>query len=110
MPSLVLLAAAETTSARLLVMRPVDYVIVAIYFAVVLAIGFYLKKFTNTGEDFFMAGRKMTAWIAGLSFISANLSSLETMGWSAMAYQYGMLGAHAYLISGASPPSCSWPW
>ena len=103
MSSLVLLAAAETASSRLLVMRPVDYVIVAIYFAVVLAIGFYLKKFTNTGEDFFMAGRKMTAWIAGLSFISANLSSLETMGWSAMAYQYGMLGAHAYLISGALP-------
>ncbi len=83
-------------------MRPVDYVIVAIYFLVVLGIGFYLKKFANTGEDFFMAGRKMTAWIAGLSFISANLSSLETMGWSAMAYQYGMLGAHAYLI-GAIP-------
>ena len=61
-----------------------------------------MKKFATTGEDFFMAGRKMTAWIAGLSFISANLSSLETMGWSAMAYQYGMLGAHAYLI-GAIP-------
>ena len=66
--------------------------IVAIYFVVVLGIGFYLKRFASTGEDFFMAGRKMTAWIAGLSFISANLSSLETMGWSAMAYQYGMLG------------------
>ena len=68
----------------------------------VILIGFYLKKYASTGEDFFMAGRKMTAWIAGLSFISANLSSLETMGWSAMAYQYGMLGAHAYLI-GAIP-------
>ena len=73
-------------------MSPVDYVIVGIYFVIVLGIGFYLKKFAGTGEDFFMAGRKMTAWIAGLSFISANLSSLETMGWSAMAYQYGMLG------------------
>ena len=79
-----------------------DYAIIAIYFVVVLGIGIYLKKFAGTGEDFFMAGRKMTAWIAGLSFISANLSSLETMGWSAMAYQYGMLGAHAYLI-GAIP-------
>jgi SSS family solute:Na+ symporter len=77
-------------------------VIVVLYFVVVLAIGFYLKKYATTGDDFFMAGRKMTAWIAGLSFISANLSSLETMGWSAMAYQYGMLGAHAYLI-GAIP-------
>jgi SSS family solute:Na+ symporter len=76
--------------------------IIAIYFVVVIVIGFYLKKYASTGEDFFMAGRKMTAWIAGLSFISANLSSLETMGWSAMAYQHGMLAAHAYLI-GAIP-------
>lgn len=86
----------------LLALSRIDLVIVALYFVVVLGIGFYLKKFANTGEDFFLAGRKMTAWIAGLSFISANLSSLETMGWSAMAYQYGMLGAHAYLI-GAIP-------
>ncbi|MGW8256609.1 MAG: sodium:solute symporter family transporter [Thermoguttaceae bacterium] len=87
---------------RLLHLGTVDYLIIAIYFVVVLGIGLYLKKFTGTGEDFFMAGRKMTAWIAGVSFISANLSSLETMGWSAMAYQYGMLAAHAYLI-GAIP-------
>ncbi|MGD0309875.1 MAG: Na+/galactose cotransporter, partial [Acidobacteriota bacterium] len=79
----------------LLALSPVDILIILIYFVAVLAIGFYLKKYTTTGEEFFMAGRKMTAWVAGLSFISANLSSLETMGWSAMSYQYGMLGAHA---------------
>jgi len=94
--------AAPGASSHLLTLSGIDMVIIVLYFVVVLAIGFYLKKHTSTGEDFFMAGRKMTAWIAGLSFISANLSSLETMGWSAMAYQYGMLGAHAYLI-GAIP-------
>ncbi|WP_206107615.1 sodium:solute symporter family transporter [Paludisphaera rhizosphaerae] len=98
MTSVPLLAAA----APLISMGPLDVAIIAIYFVVVLGIGFYLKKYVSTGEDFFMAGRKMTAWIAGLSFISANLSSLETMGWSAMAYQYGMLGAHAYWF-GAVP-------
>lgn len=97
-----ILAAAGSGSAHLLSLSMVDFLIIGIYFVVVLGIGFYLKKYTNTGEDFFLAGRKMTAWVAGLSFISANLSSLETMGWSAMAYQYGMLGAHAYLI-GAIP-------
>lgn len=96
------LAAAGSGSAHLLSLSMVDFLIIGIYFVVVLGIGFYLKKYANTGEDFFLAGRKMTAWVAGLSFISANLSSLETMGWSAMAYQYGMLGAHAYLI-GAIP-------
>jgi SSS family solute:Na+ symporter len=89
-------------NAPTLTLGAVDLLIIVTYFLVVIAIGVYLKKFTNTGEDFFLAGRKMTAWIAGISFISANLSSLETMGWSAMAYQYGMLGAHAYLI-GAIP-------
>jgi SSS family solute:Na+ symporter len=86
----------------LLALSPIDILIIVTYFVVVLAIGVYLKKYTTTSEEFFMAGRKMTAWVAGLSFISANLSSLETMGWSAMSYQYGMLGAHAYLI-GAIP-------
>jgi len=93
---------ASAGAASLLRLTSIDLMIIVIYFIVVLAIGFYLKRFAGTGENFFMAGRKMTAWIAGLSFISANLSSLETMGWSAMAYQYGMLGAHAYLI-GAIP-------
>ncbi len=92
----------EAGSTKLLSITSLDLLIIVLYFVVVLGIGFYLKKYTHTGEEFFMAGRKITAWIAGLSFISANLSSLETMGWSAMAYQYGMLGAHAYLI-GAIP-------
>ena len=102
MSSASLFASLDAAQEKLLSMGWVDMVIVGIYFAVVILIGVYLKKYAATGEDFFLAGRKMTAWIAGLSFISANLSSLETMGWSAMAYQYGMLGAHAYLI-GAIP-------
>jgi SSS family solute:Na+ symporter len=101
LPTPLLFAAAEKSSALISIGR-LDYLIIAIYFIVVLGIGLYLKKYVSTGEDFFLAGRKMTAWIAGLSFISANLSSLETMGWSAMAYQYGMLGAHAYLIGGGA--------
>ena len=80
-------------------MSPVDLAIVVIYFILVLALGIYLKRFAETGEDFFMAGREMTAWIAGLSFISANLGSLEMMGYAAATYQYGILVAHAYWIA-----------
>jgi len=79
-----------------------DITLIAVYFIAVLAIGFYLKGQSETGEDFFLAGREMTAWIAGLSFLSANLGSLELMGWAAAAYQYGILGAHWYWI-GAIP-------
>src|SRR6184192_1894439 len=95
-------AMAVSVATRLVHLSAVDVVIIAFYFALVLAIGFYLKGRANTGEDFFMAGREMTAWIAGLSFLSANLGSLELMGWAAASYQYGILATHWYWI-GAIP-------
>jgi SSS family solute:Na+ symporter len=87
---------------RLILLHPVDMAIIAIYFAMVLGIGFYLKRYTRSGEDFFLAGREMTAWVAGLSFVSANLGALELMGWAAASYQYGILATHWYWI-GAIP-------
>ena len=94
-----LLALAASPLARLGVL---DIAVIVIYFAMVIWIGFYLKGQANTSEEFFMAGREMTAWIAGLSFVSANLGSLELMGWAGSAYQYGILAAHWYWI-GAIP-------
>jgi SSS family solute:Na+ symporter len=87
---------------RLVHLSGVDLAIIAFYFLLVLAIGFYLKRFANTGEDFFLAGREMTAWVAGLAFVSANLGSLELLGWAGSAYQYGILAAHWYWV-GAIP-------
>ena len=83
-------------------LAPVDILILLLYFALVVFIGFYAKGKANTSEDFFLAGREMTAWIAGLSFVSANLGSLELMGWAGAAYQYGILATHWYWI-GAIP-------
>jgi len=98
-PSLV---AAVVPSEKLLSLSTVDLLVIVLYFVMVLGIGFYLKRYTKTGEDFFLAGRDMTAWIAGLSFVAANLGSLELMGWAASAYQYGILATHWYWI-GAIP-------
>ena len=87
---------------RLVRLSTVDLIIVVFYFFLVLAIGWYLKGRANTGEDFFMAGREMTSWVAGLSFLSANLGALELMGWAGSAYQYGILATHWYWV-GAIP-------
>ena len=65
----------QAAPGRLLAMRPVDLAIIILYFVLVLGIGFYLKRYAKTGEDFFMAGREMTAWIAGLSFICSKVTS-----------------------------------
>lgn len=92
----------SSAASKLISLGGVDITIIVIYFAMVLAIGFYLKGKSGTGEDFFLAGREMTMWIAGLSFLSANLGSLELMGWAAAAYQYGILATHWYWV-GAIP-------
>src|SRR5215467_447693 len=92
----------QLSPCRLLSLYWVVCLIIVLYFLLVLGIGFYLKRFTTTGNDFFLAGRQMTAWIAGLSFLAANLGSLELMGWAASAYQYGILATHWYWI-GAIP-------
>jgi SSS family solute:Na+ symporter len=94
--------AALLATTQLTHLEPVDLAILLIYFAMVVFIGFYVKGSTNTSEEFFLAGREMSAWIAGLSFVSANLGSLELMGWAGAAYQYGILATHWYWI-GAIP-------
>jgi len=95
-------ALAVLATDRLVHLSGVDLAILVFYFALVLGIGFYLKRFANTGEDFFLAGREMTAWVAGLAFVSANLGSLELLGWAGNAYQYGIMASHWYWI-GAIP-------
>src|SRR5579863_5290052 len=92
-------AAPPLAGSRLISLAPADLLIIVIYFVMVLGIGIYLKRFANTSNDFFMAGREMSAWVAGLSFLSANLGALELMGWAASTYQYGILAAHFYWIA-----------
>jgi SSS family solute:Na+ symporter len=93
------LPATYVLSNHLMVLTSTDFVIIALYFGLVLGLGIYLRQFAGTSSDFFMAGREMTAWVAGLSFISANLGSLEMMGYAAATYQYGIIIAHAYWIA-----------
>src|SRR3990172_4569083 len=96
------LLAQQAATQSMIALTWVDMAIIILYFVLVLGIGFYLKRFAETGEDFFLAGRGMTAWVAGLAFISTNLGSQETLGYSSSTYQHGMLMNHAYWI-GAIP-------
>jgi SSS family solute:Na+ symporter len=79
-----------------------DWLIIGIYFAFVLGIGLYLKKFTKSESDFFLAGRRNSSWVAGIAFLSANLGALELMGMTGNTFEYGIYVAHFYLI-GAVP-------
>jgi len=80
----------------------VDYAMVAVYFAVVLLIGFAARRRVSDSLDFFLSGRSLPAWVTGLAFISANLGAVEIIGMSANGAQYGMATMHYFWI-GAVP-------
>src|SRR5690348_2125240 len=81
---------------------PVDYVLLLVYFAFVLGIGYALRRSTTSSREFFQAGRSIPAWITGLAFISANLGAQEVMGMGASGAKYGMMTSHFYWV-GAIP-------
>lgn len=80
----------------------VDYLMIIVYFAVVIGIGFTARKQVRTSMDFFLSGRSMPAWITGLAFVSANLGATEILGMAANGAQIGMATLHYYLV-GAVP-------
>ncbi len=80
----------------------IDYTILAIYFVVVLGIGFVARLAIKTDLDFFLSGRSLPAWITGLAFIAANLGALEILGQAANGAQYGVAAVHYYWL-GAVP-------
>jgi len=80
----------------------VDYSIIGIYCLYVLGIGLVLRRSIRTSSDFFLSGRSIPAWVAGLAFMSANLGAQEVIGMAASGAKYGMATSHFYWV-GAIP-------
>src|SRR5215217_4297807 len=79
-----------------------DYAVLAVYFVIVLGIGFAARRSVSSSLDFFLSGRSLPAWVTGLAFISANLGAIELLGMAANGATYGMPAMHYYWV-GAIP-------
>ncbi len=80
----------------------VDYLILAVYFAFVLGIGWWVKRRVSTSADFLTSERSVPVWITSLAFLAANLGAQEVIGMCASGAKYGIMTAHFYWI-GAVP-------
>lgn len=83
-------------------LAPVDYLILALYFAFVLGIGWKLRRKISTSGDFLTAGHSVPVWITSLAFLAANLGAQELVGMSGNGAKYGIMTAHFYWV-GAVP-------
>jgi solute:Na+ symporter, SSS family len=83
-------------------LAPIDYAVMAVYFAAVLGVGWSLRRSMRTSTDFFLSGRSLSPWITGVAFISANLGAQEVIGMGASGAKYGIATSHFYWV-GAIP-------
>jgi len=85
-----------------MLLSPVDYIILALYFVFVLGIGWLLKKKVSTSSDFLTSGRSLPLWITSLAFVATNLGAQEVIGMCGSGAKYGIMTAHFYWV-GAIP-------
>ena len=81
-------------------MQVIDWLILAVYCLMVLGIGVILKRNIRTSNDFFLSGRSIPAWVAGVAFMSANLGAQEVIGMAASGAKYGMATSHFFWVGG----------
>jgi SSS family solute:Na+ symporter len=80
-------------------LRLIDYAIMAAYFAFTVGVGYVVKRRVRSSNDFFLAGRSMPTWVAGIAFISANLGAQEVIGMGASGAKYGLATCHFYWLA-----------
>ena len=78
-----------------------DYVIIGVYFAILLFIGWYLKRRASENiEHYFLGGKKLPWWALGLSGMAAWLDMTGTMIIVSFLYLLGPRGLYIELRGG----------
>ncbi|HKX42813.1 MAG TPA: sodium:solute symporter [Burkholderiaceae bacterium] len=79
---------AEIESGQLL-LKWLDWIVIAVYLVGMLGIGlyFYLREKRNSTSDFFVGGRAIPFWAAGVSLYAANTSSISYIAIPAKAFE-----------------------
>ena len=71
-------------------LAPVDWVVLAAYVSGIVAFGVWVGRGTRNVGDFFLAGREMRWWAAGLSVMATQISAITFVGTTGQAYTKGM--------------------
>ena len=72
----------------------IDYVVLAAYFLVIFAIGYYFARKERTSADYFLASRDVAWWAVGASLFSSNIGSEHFIGLAGSGAASGMAVGH----------------
>ncbi|WP_432799946.1 sodium:solute symporter family transporter [Poriferisphaera sp. WC338] len=67
-------------------LRPIDLIVILVFLAVCVVIGFYCSRRNKSAESYFLAGRSMPGWVVGFSLMATLISSMTFMAAPGFAY------------------------
>ncbi len=84
------------------ILQAPDYVILLSYFALLIFIGVYFRKYIREARDYFAAGAAVPWWLSGVSLWMASFSATFFVIYSQIAFKYGLV---AMVIAWAGVPA-----
>jgi SSS family solute:Na+ symporter len=72
----------------------IDFLIIAVYFLIVLSIGFYFTKRGKSSTEYFLAGRHVGWFAIGASLFATNISSEHFLGLAGTGSKSGLAVGH----------------
>ena len=66
--------------------KPMDMIVMVLYFLALVLIGFYFSKRQKSSDDYFKGGQRIPWWAAGLSLFATALSAITFMSIPAKSY------------------------
>ncbi|HEX7086140.1 MAG TPA: hypothetical protein VF198_07230, partial [Vicinamibacterales bacterium] len=72
-------------------LAPLDIAIVAIYLLGITALGLYVSRGIQTSQDFFLAGKSLPWWVAGMSLVVSDIGAKDMIGLAGDAYRFGIV-------------------
>ena len=67
----------------------IDWVVMGLYGAIMIGIGWYFSRRNRTTDDYLLGGRQMSSWSVGLSLFAALLSTISYLAWPGEMIKYG---------------------
>jgi SSS family solute:Na+ symporter len=71
-----------------------DYFVIAAYLVGTIGLGLWIGRRTKTGDDFFLAGRRLPWWAVGMSLVATDIGGTDIIGVGGAAYTHGLAVAN----------------
>ena len=75
-------------------LAPIDYTIIGFYLLGILILGVYFRRYVNTAEGYFLAGRMLPFWAIAFSIVGSDIGVTDFVGLSGEAYKHGIVAAN----------------